>query len=351
MGGGDLRVPDRGGGGPGRAGALDLGHLRQGAGAGRRGAHRRGGGRPLPPVPAGRGPHGRPRAGRLPVLGRLAAGPARGAGAGQPRGPRLLPAAGRQPPRAWHRALGHPVPLGPAPGAPGPGRLGQPGDRRPLRRLRGRRLRGPARPGGQLDDPERAVVRGLPRPRRRHPRARGAGPGHRRAGRPPPAARPRPGHPGHAGDRRRAPARHQPQPGPGHPGLRRPGRRRRRPPHRRRLQPPVPRPAVPRGLPGRRAPGPGRPRRPRPRPATTTWPRSPRPSTCSGSTTTGAGWWPPARSGRGSAGRRRPGSAPGTSSSWPANGPGRTWAGRSTHRAWTSCCGGCTPTTRRCRCT
>ena len=87
------------------------------------------------------------------------------------------------------------------------------------------------------------------------------------------------------------------------------------------------------------------------RPATTTLPPSPRPSTCSGSTTTGAGWWPPGPSGHGSAGRRRPGSPPGTSSSWPATGPGPTWAGRSTRRALTSCCCGCTSTTRRCRCT
>ena len=250
-----------------------------------------------------------------------------------------------------HRALDHPVPLGPPPGAPGPGRLGQPRDRRPLRRLRGRRLRGPPRPGGQLDDPERAVVRGLPRPRRRHPRPRGAGPGHRRAGRPPPAARPRPGHPGAAGARRPAPARHQPQPRPGHPGVGRPGRRRRRPPHRRHLQPAVPRPAAPRPLPGRRARRTWAASAGSTRPATTTLPPSPCPSTCSGSTTTGAGWWPPGPSGRGSAGRRRPGSPPGTSSSWPATGPGPTWAGRSTRRAWTSCCCGCTPTTRRCRCT
>src|SRR5215211_7918664 len=82
-----------------------------------------------------------------------------------------------------------------------------------------------------------------------------------------------------------------------------------------------------------------------------TWPPSPRRSTCSGSTTTGAGWWPPGRSGPGSAGRRRPGSGPETSSSWPATGPAPSSAGRSTPPAWTSCCGGCTATTRPCRCT
>ena len=45
-------------------------------------------------------------------------------------------------------------------------------------------------------------------------------------------------------------------------------------------------------------------------------------------------------------GRRR-----GRRGSWPANGPGPTWAGRSTHRACSSCCGGCTPSTPRRRCT
>jgi hypothetical protein len=261
VGGGHLRLPGGGGGRRGRAGALDLGHLRRDAGAGGRGGHRGGGGRPLPPLPAGRGPHGRPRAGRLPVLGGLATGPARGAGAGQPRGPRLLPAAGRPPAGVRDRALDHPVPLGPPPGAAGRRRLGRPRGGRPLRRLRQRRLRGPVGPGGQLDDPERAVVRGLPGPRGRRPRPGRPGPGHRGAGRPPPAGRPRPGDQGDAGPGRPAPARHQPQPGPGHPGLARPGRHRRRPPHRRRLQPAVPRPAVPRALPGRRARGPGRPGR------------------------------------------------------------------------------------------
>ena len=49
-------------------------------------------------------------------------------------------------------------------------------------------------------------------------------------------------------------------------------------------------------------------------------------------------------------GRRRPGSPPGTSSSWPATGPGPRSAGRSTRRAWTSCCCGCTATTGCHRC-
>src|SRR4029453_1910523 len=107
------------------------------------------------------------------------------------------------------------------------------------------------------------VVRALPRPRRRPPRPRAPGPGPGRDGDPPPAARPRPGGADHAGHGPPPPARHQPQPGPGHPGVglgRRPGRH---PPHRRPLQPAVPRPAVLRPLPGRRARRPGRPGRAR----------------------------------------------------------------------------------------
>jgi hypothetical protein len=156
VGGGHLRLPGRGGGRRGRAGAVDLGHVRRDAGTGGRGGHRGGGRRPLPPVPGGRGPHGRPGARGLPVLGRLAAGPARRA-LGQPRGAGLLPAAGRQAAGVRDRAVGDPVPLGPPPGAAGRGRLGQPPGGGPLRRLRD-----PGRGGGRPGLGPAAVSRPAP---------------------------------------------------------------------------------------------------------------------------------------------------------------------------------------------
>src|SRR6266536_5120051 len=53
---------------------------------------------------------------RLPILGRLAARAAARARAGQPARTGLLPASGRPPPGGRHRAVAHPVSLGPAAG-------------------------------------------------------------------------------------------------------------------------------------------------------------------------------------------------------------------------------------------
>ncbi len=55
-------------------------------------------------------------------------------------------------------------------------RLAQPGHRVPVPRLRARRAPPPRRPGAGLDHPERAVVHGVRRPRRRRPRTRAPGP-------------------------------------------------------------------------------------------------------------------------------------------------------------------------------
>ena len=176
---------------------LDLGHLRAHARPGRGRRHRRRGRGPLPPLPRGRRPHGRPRAHRLPLLGGVAADHAarhrRGAGPGQRGGPRLLLRPGRRAARRGHRTRGHALPLGPAAGPRRRGRLDEPGDRRAVRRVRRRRGGRARRPGRPLLHGERAVVLGLPRLRQRRARARP----HRRRGRahrrapPQPGARPR----------------------------------------------------------------------------------------------------------------------------------------------------------------
>src|SRR6266536_2424121 len=100
---------------------------------------------------------------RLPILGRLAARAAARARAGQPARTGLLPASGRPPPGGRHRAVAHPVSLGPAAGARGRRGVGGAGHRRAVRRLRAARLWGAARPRALLDDPQRAVLRGLRR--------------------------------------------------------------------------------------------------------------------------------------------------------------------------------------------
>ena len=95
------------------------------------------------------------------------------------------------------------------------------------------------RPRHPVGHAERAVVRRLPRALRGDPRTGRAGPLGDHGRRPPPAARPRPGHRGHAGGPPRPPGRTGAQPGPG----RRPrgGQRGGRPSGRRAPQPLVPR--------------------------------------------------------------------------------------------------------------
>ena len=141
MGRRDGRVPDRGRRRRGRPRPEHLGHASAHT-PGRvveRG-HRRRGLRPLPPLPRGRRPDGRARARRLPLLGLVAARPARRDRAASTR-PGLdfydrlvdeLLARG-------HRPAPDALPLGPAAGARGGGRLAGPRDRGGLRRLRRRR--------------------------------------------------------------------------------------------------------------------------------------------------------------------------------------------------------------------
>src|SRR4029450_13701590 len=108
------RTPGRvAGGDTGEVGADHYHRYRQG---GARRGPGRGGRDHLPPLPPGRRPHARPGAARLPVLDRLAAGPARRPRAGQPGRPRLLPAGGPKPAGAWGGAGGRRG----SPSTPGP---------------------------------------------------------------------------------------------------------------------------------------------------------------------------------------------------------------------------------------
>ena len=85
-------------------GESHLGPLRPHAGPGPQRRHRRRRLRPLPPLPRGRRPDGRPRPRRLPLLGRLAARAAHGSGRRERGRPRLLRPARRRAARARHRA-------------------------------------------------------------------------------------------------------------------------------------------------------------------------------------------------------------------------------------------------------
>ena len=144
--------------------------------------------------------------GRLPVLDRLAAAPARADRTGATGRARLLRPAGGRAARAGHRAVADAVPLGPAAAARGRGRLARTATPRyRFAEYAARRGRAARRPGRGLDHPQRAVVLGLPRatPAASTPRARGRR-GARGARGAPPAARPRPGR---AGDARAPPRR------------------------------------------------------------------------------------------------------------------------------------------------
>ena len=256
----DGGVPDRGCGRRGRPRPEHLGHLRPRTRARGDGRDRRRGVRPLPPLPRGRGPDGRARPRRVPVLGGVEPDPARGTRRDEPGRAGVLRPAGRRPAGAWHRPGGDPVPLGPAAGRSGRGRMVQPGHRGLVRRLRRRGGVPARRPGPDVDHPQRTVRAHRVRARLRSACA-GAGAHVRRAAdRPPPAAGPRP--------RRLRPSwtyhrtgRDRQQLHPGGP-VRRLGRGSGRGRHlRRAAQPPVHRSAVRAGLPGRVRPS-GTRRRP-----------------------------------------------------------------------------------------
>ncbi len=261
MGRRDRVVPDRGRRRRGRKGRVDLGpilrHARQGA------ERRHGSGRVrlLPPLPGRHRADARARPARLSLLRRLAAHPPRGARPGQRGGPRLLRPTGGRPARGGHRAVAHPLPLGPAAAARGRRRLAGTRHGRRLRRVRRHRRPPPRRPRESLDHPQRALVRRLARVRIGRTRSRPLEQERRarRRAQPAPLARAR---------RRRAPRRGPGRGGRDHaqPLSRRRchgqrGRPRRRAARRRLPEPLVPRPRPPgrvpgghgRGLRGRRA--------------------------------------------------------------------------------------------------
>ena len=98
--------------------------------------------RPLPPLARRSRPDGRAGARDVPLLDRVAAGAARGAGAAEQARRGVLPPAGRGAPRARDRAGGDPGPLGSAERPPGRRRVGGARHRRALRRVRGADGRG-----------------------------------------------------------------------------------------------------------------------------------------------------------------------------------------------------------------
>ncbi len=282
LGRGHRQLPDRGRRPRGRPGTVHLGHVLAPPRRGGRRRHRRRRRRPLPPLPRGRRADGRPRRHPLPLLAGLAAAAADRAGPAQPGRAGLLPAAGRRAARPGHPALGHALPLGPAAAAGGRRRLAGPGHRRAVRRLRRGRARPAEGPDPDLDHAERAVVLGLPRVRRRPPCARADRAGRRPGRRPPPAARARAGRPGDAGAGPGQLAGHHAQPSAGRPGHRVGRGRRRGPAGRRGDQPGLPRPDLPRRVPGGPAGGRRRGVAISGSSGTGTSGPSPRRSTCSG---------------------------------------------------------------------
>ena len=126
----------------------------------------------LPPLRSGHRAHAGARPRRLPLLHRLAA---RRAGRTRPRQrgrPRLLRPSGRRPARRRHPPVRLALPLGPPAGSRGRRRLALARDAGGVRRVR--RGRGPTarRPGPELADAERAVLRLVARLRTRPPRSR-----------------------------------------------------------------------------------------------------------------------------------------------------------------------------------
>ena len=129
--------------------------------------------RSLSPLARGPRPHGGAGARVLPLLDRLAAGPAGRPGSVQRQGHRLLPPPRGAAARARHRPGRDALPRGPAAGAAGGRRLGGARHRRALRGIRGADGGGARRRDRELDHPQRAVGRRVRGPRRGH---EGAGP-------------------------------------------------------------------------------------------------------------------------------------------------------------------------------
>ena len=266
LGGGDVRLPDRGRGRCRRARPQHLGPFLREAGQRAQRRERRAGLRLLPPLPGGHRARARARRQRAPALDLVAARPAGGSRAREQRRARLLRPRRRRAARQRDRAARDALSLGSAGRARGRRRLARARHRRGLRRVRADRRRAPGRPGPALDHAQRAVGDRLARLRLRRPCARTDLRGRRGRRRPPRPAGPRSRHRG-------SPTRV------GHCAHRRLGRPRDRAgrdrvPRRRRgcaglrrtPEPLVPRPALPGHVPGgrpraarrERAAGPGR---------------------------------------------------------------------------------------------
>ena len=246
----DLGLSDRGVAARGRCRAEHLASLRAHARSHAARTHRRRGLRPLP-AHEGRRPHDEAaRAQCLSLQHRLGAHFSFGSRRGERRRDGLLRAARRHAARERHRTGAHALPLGPAGRPRRSRRLAQPRRGRLVRRLRGRDVPAPRRASEEMDHAQRALGGGRRRLSARRPGSRpqeslrGAD---RVASA---AARAWQGGPGLS--RRRSP-RDRPGRQPGAQACRqRQGRRRRRGPTRRRLhEPAIPRPGVPRFVPGR----------------------------------------------------------------------------------------------------
>ena len=194
LGGGDVRLPDRGRGRRRRARPQHLGPLLCEAGQCAQRRERRPGVRLLPPLPRGHRARPRARRQRASALDLVAARPAGWSRARERRRAGLLRPRRRRAARERDRAAGDAVPLGSAGCARGRGRLARARDRRGLRRVRAGRRRTPRRPGAPLDHAQRALGDRLARLRLRRPRTGADVRDRRDRSRPPRPSRPRPRH-------------------------------------------------------------------------------------------------------------------------------------------------------------
>ena len=246
-------VPDRGRRRRGRPRAQRVGHVLRPAGHHRGRQQRRGGLRPLPPLPRGRRADEGPRDRRLPAVGRLAADPARGQRPREPGRPRVLRPAGRHAARGRRPADGHAVPLGPAAGPRGPRRLAAARHRGAVRGVRHPARHASRGPRRALVPGQRAEHRHDAGARARRARPRQAADVRRAPGRPPPQPRARTCRRGAARDRGPQ-RRHRQQPRTGLGGDRRPRGRQSGRVVRRAAQPDLRRPDAARPLSGRASP-------------------------------------------------------------------------------------------------
>ncbi len=180
----------------------------------------------LQPLSRRHPPDARARPRRFPLLDRVAAGPARGAGTRERTRARLLRQAGRRAARSRNSSLRDALSLGPAAGARGRRGLAGARDRRRVRRVRASCGRPAGRPPDRVDHAQRTMGLGLGRLRLGPPCARAGQRGRRARRRAPSPARARTR--GRGAAARGAPGRRRDhaQSRPRVPGISRRGRRR-----------------------------------------------------------------------------------------------------------------------------